>query len=372
MTFHGTRSSVSYSSGIIDGAQGQSSGGERAPPAVERQMYYRGSYRHLLKHSKSALLAAIEIYNKPRFEYRDECFVILLLNAWELALKALLSKNKQSIYYPKKRKQPYRTFSWTDAFEKSKAYLPKTLDVLAVGYNLELLANYRDNAVHFYNVLDFGVLIYALAQTSVVNLKDFFQKAFDDDIAAEVNWKLLPLGIEPPVDPIEYISRSDGGNAKAAVRQFISELAAATKEVSNAGQDTGRLLTVFEIKLESTKKIKRADAVVGVTGPEAGVGPLAIIRRVDPNISHPLRQKDILKEVETLHGQRFTSHTFQAIAWKYDLKRQPQYCWQATGGLLTRYSQDVVALIKKLTKADLEATLTDYRSHQRKAAKIVA
>jgi hypothetical protein len=68
-------------------------------------MYYRGSYRHLLKNSKSALLAAIEIYNKPQFAYRDECFVILLLNAWELALKALLSKSKESIYYPKKRKQ---------------------------------------------------------------------------------------------------------------------------------------------------------------------------------------------------------------------------------------------------------------------------
>jgi hypothetical protein len=335
-------------------------------------MYYRGSYRHLLKNSKSALLAAIEIYNKPQFAYRDECFVILLLNAWELALKALLSKSKESIYYPKKRKQPYRTFSWADAFEKAKPYLPKALDPLAVGYNLELLANYRDNAVHFYNLPDFGVLIYALAQTSIVNLKDFFERTFGLDIAAEVNWKLLPLGMKPPVDPIEYISSSDTGKTKAAVRQFIAELAAATKEVHNAGQDTGRLLTVFEIKLESTKKIKRADAVVGVGGAEAAAGPLAIIRRVDPNISHPLRQTDILKEVGELYGKRFTSHCFQAIAWKYELKRQPQYCWQATGGILTRYSQDVVAFVKRLTRADLEAALKDYRSHQRKSAKIVA
>lgn len=335
-------------------------------------MYYRGSYRHLRRNSISALLAAIEIYNKPRFAYRDECFVILLLNAWELALKALLSKSKQSIYYVKKRKQPYRTFSWADAFEKAKPYLPKALDPLAVGYNLELLANYRDNAVHFYNVRDFGVLIYALAQTSIVNLKDLFEKAFGIDIGAEVSWKLLPLGIELPVDPIEYISGSEKGKTKAAVRQFIAELGAATKEVANAGQDTGRLLTVFEIKLESTKKIKRADAVVGVTGPEAEAGPLAIIRRVDPNISHPLRQTDILKEVDALHGQRFTSYTFQAIAWKYELKGQPQYCWQATGGMLTRYSQDVVAFIKRLTRADLEAALTDYRAHQRKSAKSVA
>ena len=333
-------------------------------------MYYSGSYRHLLKNSKSATLAAIEIYNKPQFAYRDECFVILLLNAWELALKALLSKNKESIYYPKKRKQRYRTFSWADAFEKAKPYFPKALDVLAVGYNLELLANYRDNAVHFYNVPDFGVLIYALAQTSIVNLRDFLQKSFAVDIGAEINWKLLPLGIEPPLDPIEYISNPAPGKTKAAVRQFIAELGAATKEVSSAGQDTGRLLTVFEIKLESVKKIKRADAVVGIGGAEAG--PLAIIRRVDPNISHPLRQTDILKEIGELHGKQFTSFCYQGVAWKYELKRQPQYCWQATGGMLTRYSQDVVAFIKKLTKADIEAALTDYRAHQRKAVKVVA
>jgi hypothetical protein len=339
---------------------------------LARKMYYRGSYRHLLKNSQSALLAAIEIYNKPHFEYRDECFVILLLNAWELALKALLSKNKQSIYYAKKRKQPYRTFSWADSFEKAKTFLPKALEPLAVGYNLELLANYRDNAVHFYNVRDFSALIYALAQTSIVNFKDLLEKSFGVNLADRINWRLLPLGIEPPTDPIEYIAASGPGKTSRAVRQFIAELSAATKKVSEAGQDTGRLLTAFEIKLESTKKIKRADAVIGVASGDAQAGPLTMIRRVDPNISHPLRLKDILKEIEALHGHPFTSYTFQAIAWKYQLKQQPQYCWQATGGLLTRYSQEVIALMKKVTKADLEAALIDYRMHQRKASKSVA
>ena len=81
-------------------------------------MNYRGSYRHLLRNAKAAMLGAIEIYNKPQFDYRDECFVILLLNAWELLLKALLSKKKKSIFYPKKRKEPYRTLSLQDALVK--------------------------------------------------------------------------------------------------------------------------------------------------------------------------------------------------------------------------------------------------------------
>ncbi len=72
-------------------------------------MNYCGSYRKLLGNAKSAMMADIEIYNKPIFQYRDECVVILLLNAWELVLKALLSKHKKSIFYPKEYKQPYYT-----------------------------------------------------------------------------------------------------------------------------------------------------------------------------------------------------------------------------------------------------------------------
>src|SRR2546425_9410945 len=45
------------------------------------------SHRFLQK-AEAALVAAIEIYNKPDFRYREESFAILALNAWELLLKA--------------------------------------------------------------------------------------------------------------------------------------------------------------------------------------------------------------------------------------------------------------------------------------------
>ena len=80
-------------------------------------MNYRGSYRKLLANSKAAMLAAIEIYNKPQMTYRDECFVILLINAWELLAKAILSKNKQRIFRKKQPGQPYRTWRFREAFQ---------------------------------------------------------------------------------------------------------------------------------------------------------------------------------------------------------------------------------------------------------------
>jgi len=44
--------------------------------------------KELLDRAISAMVAAIEIYNKPGFPYRTESFAILAINGWELLLKA--------------------------------------------------------------------------------------------------------------------------------------------------------------------------------------------------------------------------------------------------------------------------------------------
>ena len=329
-------------------------------------MNYRGSYRKLLENSKAAMMAAIEIYNKPAFKYRDECVVILLLNAWELALKALLSKNKKTIFYPKKRKHPYRTLSWQDALTNAKPLFPKEIPYLPVQRNIELLGTYRDNAVHFYNADSFRVVLYALTQTCIKNFRDLIEKSFGYRLEDEISWQLLPLGIRPPVDIIAYISSDKdfkGKKKSDAVRQFLSELAESANEIKKADEDTGRLLTVFNVKLESVKKIGDADVIVGVTKAENSEGPLTVVRTQDPNITHPLRQKTIVNEIANLHGMTFTPYIFQAVVWKYNLKEKSQYCWKATEGILTKYSHDIIAFIKQLPRADLEAAVNEYKNY---------
>lgn len=234
------------------------------------------------------MIGSIEIYNKPAFKYRDECFVILLLNAWELALKAVLSKKGKSIFYPKRRGEPYRTLSLEDALGQTGGLLPKMLPELPIRRNLELLSTYRDNAVHFYNQSGFGVVIYALAQTSIRNFRDLLAEIFGVLLENEINWHLLPLGIRPPIDPVAFISGGSENSGKRkqsnAVRQFLHELAEAAREVEEAGSDNGRLLTFFNVKLESVKKIGDADVVVGIDKAVGGSAPLAIVRTQDPNV----------------------------------------------------------------------------------------
>jgi hypothetical protein len=314
-------------------------------------------------------MAAIEVYNKPTFSYRDECAVILLTNAWELLLKATLSKNGQSIFYRKKQNQPYRTFSWQDAFAKATPFFPGNIGPLALRRNLDLLGTYRDNAVHFYSAAGFEAIVYALAQTSIKNFRDLMQAIFGHRLEDEINWKLLPLGIAAPIDVVSYMAGGDGsGDRSPGVQQFLAELAAATDEVDQAGEDSGRLMTIYDVTLESVKKIGDADVLVGVGGDGADEGPLIVTRTQDPNVTHPVRQTDIVGSIDTLHGQAFTAHTFQAIVRKYNLKDERKYCWKASEGVLTRYSHDVTAFIKRLSAADVDAALTDYRQFLRASA----
>ena len=312
-------------------------------------------------------MASIEIYNKPVFQYRDECVVILLLNAWELLLKAILSKHGAPIYYPKQRNQPYRTLSWHDALVQAMRFIERDIESLPLRLNLELLGTYRDNSVHFYNAKGFSVVMYSLAQTSIKNFRDLQESVFGERLEEKMSWQLLPLGINPPIDVVSYISGKSSRLPKQsnAVRQFLSVLAESSLQVKTKGYDTGRLFTVFSVMLQSVKKIGDADVVVGIDRSSGESGPLTIVRTQDPNISHPLLKKDIVKQIPVLQGNRFTSFTFQAIVWRHQLKENPQYCWRAKEGVLTKYSNDVLAYIRRLTRAELERALADYRLHTR-------
>lgn len=313
------------------------------------------------------MLAAIEIYNKPQIAYRDECFVILLLNAWELVLKALLSRNGHSIYYHKRRGQPYKTYALDDALANAEALLPAELSRVAVRRNLELLATFRDNAIHFYNKPGFGVLIYALAQQSILNYVALLSEGLGDRFAKHVTWHLLPLGLATPIDPVEYMTGASGGEERKspAVSRFIAEIARAAQEVEESGGDSAQLITTFKVTLLSVKKIAKADAVVGVQ-PVGEGAPLAIVRRADPNETHPLTYGELMRRLGDPHPTHSTGYVFQALNWKHGLKADERYCWTSAGGGARQFSHNLVAFIKKLSAADIEAALEDYREHLRK------
>jgi hypothetical protein len=124
--------------------------------------------RRMLQKSEAALIAAIEIYNKPYFQYREETFAILALNAWELLLKAkVLEVNGNDsrslfVYETRRRKggastkkqylkrnrsgniQTHGLGGCLTLLEKAKVDVPSH-----VRMNLDVITEIRDNAVHY-------------------------------------------------------------------------------------------------------------------------------------------------------------------------------------------------------------------------------
>ncbi|WP_221327052.1 DUF3644 domain-containing protein [Actinoplanes sp. L3-i22] len=327
-------------------------------------MNVRGSWRRLLGNAMSAMLGAIEIYNKPRFAYRDEVFVILLINSWELLLKAIVSKSGGRIYYPKKRGEPYRTLTCRDAFWRAAhtPLWPKKIPFGAVDANIELISVYRDQAIHFYNNRSFGAVIYSLSQTSIINFRDVAEAVFGRDIGDEMGWRIMPLGMSGAVDPVKFMrGKGTASDQTRAVQDFLTFMQEKTDELGASGVDTGRLCTVFDVSLNSVKKIDKADIVAGVTS-EDRADAFIVHRRVDPNASHPFRRKDVLPKL----AAKLSAYEFDAVVHSHKLKENPRYCWKDDNVSLVKWSSEMIKYLDNLTPMQITKARDEYASRNKK------
>ena len=182
--------------------------------------------RSLADKSIDAMLAAVEVYNKPNFSYREESFAILAINAWELLLKARilqLGNNKMSaiLEYQKRRKadgewseKMYRVKNRSGNYQSVGLF--KALDRLRDDYgdkvdpsvrrNLELVCEVRDNAVHFFNKgLDISKIVQELGTACLRNYVVLMRQRFAIDMES-YNFFLMPLAFVKQGDKVELLS----------------------------------------------------------------------------------------------------------------------------------------------------------------------
>lgn len=184
--------------------------------------------RQLLGKAKSAIVSAIELYNKPDFAYREETFCILALNAWELLLKARIlsgaGNDPRAIYVREPRRTKSGEQSKKQYFRRNRAGNPHTMGLSqlvavldkdsstrlspAIKSNLDALTEIRDNAVHYMNpgprlskrVLEIGT-------ASVRNFVDLARKWFSEDLS-EYSLYLMPIGFLPLTGAVQAVSPS--------------------------------------------------------------------------------------------------------------------------------------------------------------------
>ena len=185
----------------------------------------------MARHAKSALLAAVEIYNKAVFPYREHTFAILMVNAWEILLKAKIvhdAGNVRAIYqrdgtrYRRDRDMGYpMTIPLKRAL--SEVSLPEKVTA-----SIRIMITIRNQVLHFGNLgagTQQDILAYGTA--SVQNFTRLYREWFNE-IVGDIY--LLPIG---------FLGDAHLSTTKANVgqRQLLDSLSSIAAAASNDKSD---------------------------------------------------------------------------------------------------------------------------------------
>lgn len=222
----------------------------------------------------AALVAAIEIYNKPSFQYREETFALLAINAWELLLKAQLLKGGANDPKVIRVYEVRRTKSGKPSkkryLKRNRAGSPLTIALPACVFaldknpatrlspeikaNLDALTAIRDNAAHYINaspVLAKQVLEVASAtvKNCVILAKTWFARDFADTLSL-----VLPLSFLSGAKDIDSVVVTAGENR---LIKYLQGLAAAEPEAGSPYSVAVRVQVKFErSKLATASKVQ--------------------------------------------------------------------------------------------------------------------
>ncbi|MBE2280234.1 MAG: hypothetical protein IAE91_07580 [Ignavibacteriaceae bacterium] len=214
-------------------------------------------YKNLLEKSIEAISMAIEIYNKPLTKYRSETSIILITNAWENALKALISKKRWAqVYNPKKDK--------SKPFEECVLCVKSNLGKLwqePVEDSINILYKERCKIVHYNKGLE--VLDYMLIQKNILFFKEFVYQNFAVSIVKDKNWFILPIGTELPFDQFNLLScESSIKDAPNVIKQYFEKIIESNNRHVPHGNS---ILMELNVTLQNVNRTNQADLVVGIS-----------------------------------------------------------------------------------------------------------
>lgn len=244
----------------------------------------------LVAKSIQAAVAAIEIYNKPSFSYREESFSLLMTNAWELLLKAKwLAENGEvieSVYEMVKGKsggqRPKENRSG-NPISVGLTYLASAMVIdkkfgleKAAQENLLALIEIRDNAAHLINKdLYIAKRVQEIGTASLRNYLLLASEWFKLDLS-QYNFFLMPISFFHGFEVAEPATRAD---YPIQIQKLLTYLDA--REATDTG-DAGGQHVALHIE---TKLVRGKDAA-------------AVEFRYTDDPSAPaiaIRQEDILK-----------------------------------------------------------------------------
>ena len=328
---------------------------------MRRQIFY-----NLKKNAYSAFISAIEIHNKPIIKYRYETVTILLLNAWELLLKAFIRKyTNKSIF-----KGENHTISIDESINIVKKYLTdKKLDKKYIAYfeNIESLEEYRNSNIHFYNEKGIDGVMFSLIAKNTLDFNQFSIDFFKDDPIGKSNLSILPIGFKLPFNPQQYLSmKNPAYESNKEIKKFIDNILIKIRKLNDDNIEES-LVIGFDVYLSSVKKINNSDLIVAIDQENASLN-IKVSKKVefsnvkgaarvlisDDDIlkNYPLSYNDVWRKCKKKNLNFKRNNQFEKIM--KSIRKNKEYCFERKhypgrekSGVTRMYSEKIIDYILK-------------------------
>lgn len=297
----------------------------------------------LLNKAKEAFILAIEIYNKPTLRYRAEGFVLFMVNAWELMLKAYLIKRdgEDSIYYIDKHG---RTITLDNCIRR---VFTNTKDPMRL--NLEKIIEFRNACTHFVTE-EYESLYIPLFQANVLNYSEKLKEFHNIEVSEIIPDNFLTLSTS-----LSQLSESE---IKAKYSNNISERLIEEAQKSRDNFDHPKN-SQFAISIDHYYYLTKVatDTATNFRITKNAEDALCIVKHnQDPNLTHPYnakRMRELLNKRLEAQGivlkfrdkdAKINQYHFSNLCRYYNVKDDPRLCYQYTRSRDPQYSYSQFAL----------------------------
>lgn len=278
---------------------------------------------YLLENSKSAIIACLEIHNKPIFTYRYEICSILCINGWELILKTYLNENSPEFKLINKD-------STTKHFLDCLEYVSRKLgnSFMHVEENLKKLYDFRCHAIHFYKE-NIDVVLYSILHKAILNYNKFIKSYFNVDLTEEIHLMLLPIGFTPFMSPVDFLKTdSTLSTTSSSVQTFIKSIVESAYKLKEAGiEDT--IFSTYRVTAINENRITNADIIAGITkDPDAAklsintISGSVNITAEDSAKKIRIEEESLFKTIYTLKHSDIVSRAREIYS---DFKQNPSF-----------------------------------------------
>lgn len=281
------------------------------------------NHKQLIKNSRSCALSCIEIYNKINLPYKDFSVLLLLINSWELALKALiwnkLGKNKIFLARDKTK-----TISISDCLKKINEFNSNDIKLKNFLLNIESINVTRNNIQHFNlkEEKDIQPIIEMLLHKSILNLNIFF-KEYLNEKEGLLKEQYLPMNLN-----ISYENSVDTlKDGSYNIKSLLKALEAIETQTNNDS-----IYLKINIKFESTKRNSDVDYIVGIDSQNSSNLP-SITKISEPSQewikqNYPIKYSDLKKNVKKTLTTKFNEKKFNNIMNKeIKINKKYSYCF---------------------------------------------